>query len=109
MKRNVVITMNPEIWDLAQRKFPRQVSGLLETYLIGLLNVELPEIEGKSSDKIQEEADELQEQINRTKLKRDSLLANKTKISKEEEIEEDKILADRIELFKAMKNARIMK
>jgi len=103
------ISIDTEVLELAKLRFPRKISILFEGFLRGIMDAETPDSSDKESKELQADLLKAEESLKKAKIKRDSLLIQTNERTEDEEEEYQKNLKERIEVFKAMKNARVMK
>lgn len=106
MKITTTISVDHEVWEVIKIKYPNQASKLINNYLKELIDFDLPESDMKSSSN--EVADKLQNveiELNKLKLMKESLKASFLSKKKEEEDEDKKEWDDVGLQARALKNS----
>jgi len=84
-KASISLTIDPYIWDLATKKYPRKLSSVIEDFLKGIIDADLNIPEEKKLNEIDEKIISLSKKFSKTKEKLNNLKQLKKIKEKEEE------------------------
>lgn len=78
-KTVTTIRIDNEVFELAKAKYPNKLSPMIEEYLRGMTEMDLPNIESKNIDEFNELMAKKKEELSRLKLELDTMKQTKKK------------------------------